>query len=471
MSADLDLAYTPALELARLIRCRDVSPCEVVANSLARIEAVNPALNAFCFVYPEEALAAARAAEQAVIDGKPLGPLHGVPIAIKDLTPTKGKPTTLGSFAYEHWVPNEDAPIVGALLGAGAILIGKTTTPEFAHSGFTESPLWGVTRNPWDPARTPGGSSGGAGVAVATGCVPLAEGSDMGGSVRIPAALCGTVGLKPSFGRIPFTILPSQFDSLSHFGPLARTVADAALFLDVTQGPDERDIQSLKPALDLEIPPPADVEGLRLALSIDLGCYAVDPEVEANLRAAADALAERGAEVEEVELGWSGALDRAWTEHWGVYLATFFGDKLPEYRDRMDPQVVKLMEAGLAMGAVDFKKIEILRTRQWQSLAPILTCCDALLCPTMPGPAPSAERNHDDFGFEDDQGRYHGFDMTAVFNFVSQCPALSVPSGFTREGLPTAVQIVGRRCDDATVLNVGAALEKARPWAVQRPPV
>ena len=171
--------------------------------------------------------------------------LHGLPIAIKDLTPTPGKTTTLGSKVFEHWAPDHDAPIVERLLGAGAILVGKTTTPEFAHSGFTQSPLWGISRNPWNPERTPGGSSGGSAAAVATGCVALAEGSDAGGSVRIPAAMCGCVGLKPSLGRIPLAILPTVFEQYCHFGPLARTIDDAALFLSVTEGPDERDILSL----------------------------------------------------------------------------------------------------------------------------------------------------------------------------------------------------------------------------------
>ena len=468
---DLELAYMPATELARRMAGRELSPVEVMTNTLARIEAVNPQLNCFCFTYPEEALEKARAAEAAVMAGKALGPLHGVPIAIKDLTPTKGKRTTLGSYAYEHWVPEEDAPIVEALLGAGAILVGKTTTPEFAYSSFTESPLWGVTRNPWNLACTPGGSSGGSGAAVAAGCVPLAEGSDMGGSVRIPAACCGCVGLKPSFGRIPFTILPSIFDSLSHFGPLARTVADAALFLSVTQGPDERDIQSLKPALDVPIPPPASVEGMRLALSVDLGFYHLDPEVEANTRAAAQALADAGAEIEEVELGWNRASSDAWLAHWGVYLAAFFGHTLAEYRERMDPHVVALIEAGQAMGAVDFKKTEFIRTEQWNRLYPILERCDALLCPTMAVPPPKVGRSDADYDFDDAEGRFHGLDMTSVFNFVSQCPVLSVPSGFTNDGLPTGLQIVGRRFDDLTTLTVGAALEIARPWSKPRPPV
>src|SRR5499433_2877999 len=262
---DLDLCYTPATVLARRIAARKLSPVEVVKNALARIDAVNPKLNCFCFVYPEEALKAARAAERAVKAGRKLGPLHGVPVAIKDLTPTKGKRTTLGSYTHEHSVPEHDAAVVEKLRAAGAILVGKTTTPEFAYSSFTESPLWGATRNPWNPERTPGGSSGGSGAAVASGCVPLAEGTDMGGSVRIPAAWCGVVGLKPSLGRIPLDILPSAFDNISHFGPLARTIDDARLFLAAAQGPDERDIQSIGTPLDLDGPISTSLEGMRLA--------------------------------------------------------------------------------------------------------------------------------------------------------------------------------------------------------------
>lgn len=468
---NLDLAYTPATEIARRIRDGGLSPVEVVENSLARIAEVNPKLNCFCFTYPEEALDKARAAERAVKSGAVLGPLHGVPIAIKDLMPTRGKITTMGSRIYAHWMADEDAPILESLLGAGAILVGKTTTPEFAYSSFTESPLWGVTRNPWDTSRSPGGSSGGSGAAVAAGCVPLAEGTDQGGSVRIPAALSGTVGLKPSFGRIPYTSLPSQFDSLNHFGPLSRTVADAALFLKITQGPDERDIQTLSPALDVTVPPPADVRGLKLALSVDLGFFAVDDEVAANTLAAAEALRTRGAEVHEVEIGWSREICDAWLAHWGVFLATFFGQHLDQWRDEMDPGVVELMEKGRAMSAVEFKRIEFVRTAQWQALAPILGAHDALLCPTMALPAPPTTARDADYDCDDDAGRFHGLDMTSPFNFVSQCPVLSVPSGFTRDGLPTGLQIVGRRYDDLSVLRIGAALESVRPWAQRRPPI
>ena len=469
--SDLDLAYTPATELARRIRAGELSPVEVVENSLARIDEVNPSLNCFCFTYPEEALEKARAAEQAVADGKPLGALHGVPVAIKDLTPTKGKRTTLGSFSHEHHVPDRDAAIVDKLLGAGAIMVGKTTTPEFAYSSYTESPLWGITRNPWNPARSPGGSSGGSAAAVASGCVPFAEGSDMGGSVRIPAALCGIAGLKPSFGRIPFDILPSQFDQISHFGPLARTVGDVALFLSVAQGPDERDIQTLKPALDIPIPPPTDLSGMSLALCPDLGYYALHPDVEANCRAAAEALKEAGAEIHEVTLPWSPAINQAWYAHWGVYLAAFFGHLLEDWRDRMDPNVVALMDAGLAMSAVEFKRLEFIRTEQWQALAPVLETHHALLCPTMALPANPVGTGDEDYQADGTDGLYHGYDMTEIFNFVSQCPAFSVPSGFAADGLPTALQIVGRRFDDNGVLRIGAALEQVRPWAGKRPEI
>ena len=468
--ATLDLSYRSAMDLARMIRTGQISPVEAVRHSLDRIAAINPKLNAFCFIYEEEALTNAKEAERAIRENRPVGPLHGVPIALKDFTATKGKRTTLGSYAYEHWVPDKDAVVVRRLLDAGAILVGKTTTPEFAASGFTESPLWGVTRNPWDPNRTPGGSSGGSGVAVATGCVPLADGTDSGGSIRIPAGLCGIVGLKPSFGRIPMEALPTLFDQLSHFGPLARTVEDAALFLRVTQGPDDADIQSLPP-LPLPDPLARSVKGLKLAYSIDLGFHTVDADIAANTRKAVAALGEAGAEVQEVVLPWTSELEDAWYRHWAVLLAACFGESLKTHRERMDPRLVALMERGLGMNAVEFKRIELLRTHQWQSLARILATYDALLCPTIAIAAPAVGGADQDLCYTDADGRYHGFDMTAVFNFVSQCPVLSVPSGSTREGLPTGLQIVGRRFDDSTVLTIGATLEDWMPWRDRKPPI
>jgi len=468
---DLSLAYTPATTLARLIGEKTISPVEVVQNSLARIEEVNGALNAFCFTYPDEALAQAREAERAVMEGEALGPLHGVPIAIKDLTPTKGKRTTLGSRIYENWVPDFDVPIVERLRAAGSILVGKTATPEFAYAGFCKSALWGDTNNPWDTTRSPGGSSGGSGAAVAAGCVPLAEGTDAGGSVRIPAAFCGTVGLKPTFGRIPLQMLPTAFDDLLHFGPLARTVADAALFLGVTQGPDDRDFLSLPAGPEIQVPPPSDIRGLRLAVNYDFGFYAIDEDVRAQTREAARALQDAGATVEEVEIAWTRDVIDRWVDHWGVLQAACFGQHLGEWRDQMDAVLVAYMDRGLAMGAVDFKNIEIFRTQMWEDLRPIFAAYDALLTPTCAQPPPPNDTLDPDYYRADEQGRFCGLYMTYPFNFLHQCPALAVPSGVTTAGLPTSLQIVGRRHDDKGVLRIGAALEAVRPWAGRTPPL
>ena len=463
--------YRSAVELAALIRERELSPVEVVEAALARIEEVNPALNAFPFVYPAAALEAARAAEATIARGDALGPLHGVPIALKDFTPTRGLRTTLGSFAYEHWVPDFDPVIWQRLQAAGAILIGKTATPEFAHSSYTESPLWGITRNPWNPERTPGGSSGGAGAAVAAGCVPLAEGTDMGGSVRIPAAFCGVVGLKPSLGRIPMDVLPTVFDSISHFGPLARTVEDAALFLAVTAGPHDADIQSLPEGPDPRERLGEDIAGKRLAYSPDLGFFAVDAEVRREVEAAVRALADAGAIVEEVDLPWDRSVVDDWALNWGVFLAACFGQHLERFRDRMTPAVVRLIEQGQAVDAVTLRRLEFARTRRWHQLAALFERYDALLCPTMARTATPVGGTDEDFAEDDETGRFLGLDMTGPFNFTAQCPALSVPAGWSDEGLPVGLQIVGRRFDDAGVLAIGAALERIRPWHHRRPPL
>ena len=361
--------------------------------------------------------------------------------------------------------------IVERLHAAGAIVVGKTTTPEFAYSSFTRSPLWGPTRNPWNPALNPGGSSGGSAVAVATGCVPLAEGTDMGGSVRIPASYCGLVGLKPAFGRIPLDVVPSSWDTIHHFGPLARTIDDARLFLLAAAGYDDRDALSQTTTLDWTTPIPNDVRGLRLALDVDLGDYVVDPQVEREVRAAAAALTDAGAIVEEVDLGWTREVADAWGEHWSVYLAAWFGDTLPEFGDKMDPTVKRLIEHGLKMDAVTFKRLELVRQKAWNQLAAVHRDYDALLCPTMaqlPLPIDTDEYAH--YRTQDD-GRYYALDMTSQFNFTSPCPALSVPAGWSDEGLPVGLQIITRKDRDDVAMRIGAAVEAVRPWADRRPAI
>jgi Asp-tRNA(Asn)/Glu-tRNA(Gln) amidotransferase A subunit family amidase len=291
-----------AREMAAQIAKGDLSAVDLVQASLKRAHAINPSLNAFCQILDEEALAKAKAADKAVKDGVPLGPLHGVPFAVKDLTPTKGHLTSCGSWALGDWVPDKTALCIQRLEGAGAIIMGKTTTPEFAFSAFTQSPRWGVTRNPWNPEHTSGGSSGGSAVAVSTGCVPFAEGSDMGGSIRIPAGCCGIVGLKPSLGRIPMTILPTVFDNISHFGPLARTVDDAVMFLEVAAGPSDQDINSITERFQMRKSDRKQLKKMRITYSLDQGYYDVDPDVQSAFEAVLEDLKSAGAEVQPVTL-------------------------------------------------------------------------------------------------------------------------------------------------------------------------
>lgn len=454
-----------AVSLAGAVASGERSPVELVADALARMHEVQPELNCFTAIWTARAEADAVAAAEAVADGAPLGPLHGVPVAIKDTTPAAGHITTLGSYAFEQWVPDHDAYVVGALRRAGAIIVGQTTTPEFAHTLVTDSPLRGPTRNPHDLGRTPGGSSGGSAAAVASGCVPLAEGSDMGGSVRIPAAWSGVVGLKPSLGRIPMDVLPGLFDSLSHHGPLASCVDDARLFLLATQGPDDADIMSIPGPLDLSRATEPDVRGLRLGLSVDLGCWAVDPEIAEAVTAAAETLAAAGAEVELVEPGLTPDDEAAWAELWAVFMTTYYGHLVEEFGDRMSPGVLHLIERGRSLSAVDHKQLELRRTDLWRRLAPIFANHDALLCPTMATPPwPAALADRPTVPATDADG-YHAPDMTAVFNLVSPCPALSVPCGVHQRaehaGLPIGLQIVGRRWREDLVLRVGAAVEAA----------
>lgn len=466
---DMDLAFASASDMARRVVAREISPVELVDNALSRIDEVNQQVNAFCFVWDDEARSAAQHAAEKVSSGGVLGPLHGVPIALKDTTPTAGHRTTLGSHAFENWVPEHDGAVARKLQGAGAIVIGKTTTPEFAHSLATESPLWGVTRNPWNLDRTTGGSSGGSGAAVATGCVPLAEGSDMGGSVRIPSAWCGVVGLKPGLGRIPMDVLPGLFDNISHHGPLARCVDDARLFLAATQGPDDSDILSMPVPLDLSAPD-TDVTGVRIGLSVDLGVWAVDTAVEAAIRGAADALSDAGAIVTEVDLGFRGDEEKSWNKLWDVFMAANYGHLVEDFGDRMTPEVLGLIRRGNAMSAVEYKQVELTRTRMWTQLRPILAENEALLCPTMAtGPVDASISGTRVPGHIDD-GRYHSPDMTAIWNMVSPCPALTVPCGLDGDGLPVGAQLVGRRWRSDRVLEIGEAIEQMVP-SIGRPPI
>ena len=461
----------PGTRLLALFARRELSPSEYYEHLLAHIQRWEPHLNALYRFDPQRIREQAAAATERWRKGQPKGPLDGLPVTIKELIATAGEPIPLGSAATALQPAPCDAPPAARLREAGAIVLAKTTVPDFGMLSSGLSSFHGVTRNPWNLAMTPGGSSGGSGAAVAAGCVSLAEGSDMGGSVRIPAALCGVVGMKPSLGRIPMDILPTVFDNISHFGPLARNVADAAQFLSVCHGPHERDISSLPDKLDFDGWQRQDLGGLRIALSTDLGFYALDDDVEANCRSAASALVEQGAIVDEVQLPWDRSVVDAWSQNWKVYLAASFAGEWEAHREQMNPQLVDQMEQAKHIGAVELKRLEQVRTQQWYSLCEVFERYDALLCPTMALPAQAAELDDSDYDSDDPQGRYQGFDMTSVFNNISQCPVLSVPSGVTRDGLPTAVQIVGRRFQDLAVLQIGERLEAELGIADARPAI
>lgn len=476
MTADLDLAYTSAVEQARLVASGQVSPRELVDNALVRIEQVQPQLNCFTQVFAYEACVAADAAGHAVAAGAQLGPLHGVPVALKETTQILGKPFTMGSLTHRDVLADRDAYITTALRRAGAIIVGQTTSPEFAHTLQTDSPMWGATRNPWNPSFTTGGSSGGSGAAVATGCVSLAEGSDMGGSVRIPAAWCGIVGLKPGLGRIPMDVLPGLFDSISHHGPLARSVDDARLFLAATQGPDDADVMSVTTPLDLSGSTPTDVRGMRLALSLDFTTWWVHPDIRAAVRTAAEALIDAGAVVDEVDLRLTNDDEMVWVQLWGVFMSAYFGHLVDEHRDQMDPDVVRLIALGASLSATEYKRLEIARTDVWRRISGALAGRDALLCPTMATPPVAATKAERAAPGKFEDGLFHAEDMTGVFNLVAPCPAMSVPCGAhgpgLHNGLPIGLQIVGRRWREDSVLRIGRAVEVALPqWSARRPPV
>jgi len=328
--------WRSALELANLVRHKEVKPLEILDAVLARLEAVNPAINAFCLVTADAARAAAREAEIAVMKGEPLGLLHGVPVSIKDVLPTRGLTTTGGSRLFEDFVPEHDALAVGRLRAAGTVLFGKTNTSEFSYKALTDNPLFGVTRNPWDPALTPGGSSGGAAAAVASGVGPVALGTDAGGSIRIPAAFCGVYGFKPSLGRVPDRAAFGGFERVGHVGPITRTVRDAAAVLDVIAGGDDRDRGSLPreggsylEACD------ADVKGLNVAWAPDLGYAAVDPRVLAVCENAAGAFEALDCHVEVVNPGWESP-EELFTTMIAAQFYAAWSDRLPDAEPLMD---------------------------------------------------------------------------------------------------------------------------------------
>lgn len=458
---DTDITRLSATELLGLYRRRELSPVDATRAVLARIDTRNGATNAYCLVRDEEALASAKESEQRWQAGEPAGLLDGVPVSVKDLLLTSGWPTLRGSLTIDEAGPwTVDAPAVARLREHRAVLLGKTTTPEFGWKGVTDSPLTGVTRNPWDPARTTGGSSGGAAAAVASGMGPLALGTDGGGSIRIPASFCGIVGLKPTHGRVP-VYPPSTFGTLSHVGPLARTVADAALLLDALGSPDYRDPL----ALDRRTPVSAELDavrvgGLRVAYSPALGYAKVDPEVAAAVRGAVTALEQAGALVTLADPEFVSPLP-AFDVLWYAGAARIVDDIPEDRRHLIDPGLAEIAEEGQRYSAVGY--LQALRERAELGIAmgAFHQTYDLLVLPTEPIAAFAAGAEVPDGSAQPRWTSWTPF--TYPFNMSHQ-PAATVPCGFSAAGLPLGVQVVGPRHADGLVLAACAAIEAALPW-------
>lgn len=466
---DTPLAFLSLTEVARLLKRRAVSPVEVTRAVLDRIAAVNARLNAFLTITADEALAAARRAERAILAGRYRGPLHGVPVSVKDLVQAAGIRTTCGSRILADWIPEADATLIRRFREAGAVLVGKTHLHEFAYGPTNLNPHHGPARNPWDPERMTGGSSGGSGSAVATGCSYVSIGTDSGGSVRIPAALCGVVGLKPTYGRISRAgIFPLSW-SQDHAGPLTRTVADSALALQALAGFDPADPGSSRhPLPNFSRGLTAGVKGLRLGVPREFFWDEVDQGVAEVVKKAIAVLAGLGASVRDVSWPMAAEAKALSFLIMGAESYSVHERWLREQPENYGPDVRQRLAQGATILAADYLQAQRLRRRLIQSLDAVFATCDALLTPTVPVAAPRLEETTLKWAKEAESMTAALPRLTRAFNLTGT-PALSVPCGFTTRGLPIGLQIAGRAFDEATVLRVGHAYEQAARMPV-RPP-
>ncbi|TPL43528.1 amidase [Mesorhizobium sp. B2-4-6] len=431
-------------------------------SAIERAFKAQAALNCFAEIGADGILLAAHEIDRRRELGESLGALAGVPAAIKDCTPVAGLGNRFGSFALADNVADEDAEIVKRFRQADALIPGKTTLSEFAATSFCDSPLYGITRNAWNPDRTPGGSSGGSAVAVATGCVAIAQGTDMGGSVRIPASFPGVVGIKPAAGRLPLDDQPSFIDDIQHQGLLTRTVDDLARALPTLCGDTWADPRTLMTPLP-DLPSELDLRELRIAVTDDLGFFIIEPEVRDRLEQAASFLGRVGANVSRPRLAWDRSIADGWVRHWRVYLATFFGDALDSIGTLADARLAATVAKGRSYGAVSIKKLDLLRKRQWDVLANLFSEYDVLLSPTMTRPAVGVDEDDASYHTLTANGRKRGLDMTSVFNWVPWCPALSVPAGLSSDALPIGLHITTHPHREDVALRVARAIERAYP--------
>ncbi|MFN8485419.1 MAG: amidase [Anaerolineae bacterium] len=468
-----DIVFLTAAEMARHIRSGELSAREVMAAHLAQIERVNSQVNAIVTLLPERAMDAARAADEAQANAQPLGPLHGLPIAHKDLALTRGIRTTFGSPIFSDFVPEVNALIIDRIQAAGAITIGKTNTPEFGAGSQTFNPVFGATLNPYDVTKTCGGSSGGAAVSLACGMLPIADGSDMGGSLRNPANFCNVVGFRPSPGRVASWPRFDAWATLSVEGPMARTVEDAALLLSVMAGPDGRSPISLETLGGVFAAPlERDFAGVRVAWSRDLGGLPVDPRVTAAIDAQRSTFESLGCQVEDDAPGF-GEADEVFKTMRALAFEMSHGLLLDAHRDRMKDTVVWNIEAGRALTGADVARAERLRTTLYERVRVFLEGYEFLVAPVSQVPPFEVTEPY--------VREINGVPMATYIDWMQSCyfisilglPAISVPCGFTPQGLPVGVQIVGRWHDDLGVLQLAHAFQQAtgawRPPALAAP--
>jgi len=468
--SSLEICFLPATELARRIRTKDLSVREVMEAHLAQIERLNPKMNAIVTLLPEQAIQQAVAADEGLVRGEKVGPLHGLPIALKDLVPTRGIRTTFGSLVFKDFVPEEDALIVERLKKAGAIAIGKTNTPEFGAGAQTYNEVFGETLNPYNTSKTCGGSSGGAAVALACGMLPIADGSDFGGSLRNPANFCNVVGFRPSPGRVPVWPNLVGWFPMAVQGPMGRTVKDIALMLSAIAGPDPRSPMAItEPGSLFSRPLERDFKGVRVAWSRDLGGLPVDPRVTQVIEGRRHVFESLGCVVEDCEPDFTDADEvfKVWRA-WRFELA--YAELLKSYRDKIRDTVIWNIEEGMKLTGPQIGWAERRRTELYHRVREFMETHEFLILPVNQVPPFDLQQRY--------VTEINGVKMDTYINWLKSCyyisviglPAISVPCGFTPEGLPVGVQIVGRHQDDLGVLQLAYAFEQSTGLWKRRPP-
>jgi Asp-tRNA(Asn)/Glu-tRNA(Gln) amidotransferase A subunit family amidase len=459
-----ELCFLSAVEATRLFRSKELSPVELLEALITQSERVEPDINAFSDTFFEQAMEQARLAETKYVNEQAVGLLEGIAVAIKDEVDVKGQRNTEGSLIHEHRMACEDAILVARLRSEGAIFHARSTCPEFCSLWNTQSRLFGVTRNPWNLEITPGGSSGGSGASLAAGTATLASGSDIGGSIRFPASMCGIVGFKPPYGRVPETYAPFNLEPYCQNGPMARTVADTALMQNVMSGRHPLDAASTLPGVNIPLSFEGDLSGMRIAFSMDFGYLDVEADVVRNTLETIERLKGLGADMVETDMNWPPDIEQAYFGHMDELFSAAIAFYLEKERELLCDYTIYLAEQGLQrqQDPFSFYNAGCTEALMYEEFGALMEKFDAFVCPTVTSNRLKADFNpvHDDYIIN---GKVLDFDLKFStchhFNMMGRCPAISVPSGLGDNGVPTGLQICSKAFDDVAVFKVAAALE------------